>query len=65
MQRAGYLSLTVLLFLDCWRLAIVDWIQRESSTRTRQIPSAIAEPKQTERLHMYKVKSSPTSGWTC
>ena len=53
LRRGGYLSLTVLLFLDCWRLAIVDWIQRESSTRTRQIPSAIAEPTQPERLHMF------------
>ena len=29
-QRTGYVSLAVLLFLDCWRLAIVDWIKREA-----------------------------------
>ena len=41
--RLGYLSLVVLLFLDCWRLAIL----------VRQPQPVITEPKQTERLHMF------------
>ena len=52
-QRTVYVSLTLLLFLDCWRLAIVDWIKREPSTPARRIPPSIAEPKQTEHLHMF------------
>ena len=50
--RVGYSSLVLLLFLDCWRLAVVSWIRRERSTPARPAPSAITEPKQTERLHM-------------
>jgi predicted permease len=51
--RVGYLSFMALLFLDCWRLAIVAWIRRERSTPARQSHPAITEPKQTERLHMF------------
>ena len=41
--RLGYLSLIILLFLDCWRIAIL----------VRQPHPAITEPKQTERVHMF------------
>ena len=51
--RAGYLGLVVLLFFDCWRLAIVAWIRRESPTPARRSHPAITEPKQPERLHMF------------
>jgi len=51
--RAGYLSLTVLLFLDCWRLAIVSWIRREHCVPAGRAHPAITEPKQTERFHMF------------
>ena len=52
-QRAGYLGLTVLLFLDCWRLAIISWIRREHWRPVIRPHPGITEPKQTERLHMF------------
>ena len=51
--RTVYLTFTILLFLDCWRLAIVAWIRRERSTPRGRAHPAITEPKQTERLHMF------------
>jgi len=51
--HACYLSLVFLLFLDCWRLAIVSWIRRERSTPAHPSSPAITEPKQSERLHMF------------
>jgi len=47
----AYGCLAVLLFLDCWRLAILDSTPSQTATSTRR-PLAITEPKQTERFHM-------------
>src|SRR5215217_5409962 len=48
---AGYLVLAVVVFLDCWRLALAG-VFRSSPTERRHVHPIIAEPKQTERLHM-------------
>ena len=48
---AGYSFLAVILFLDCWRLAIAD-VFRSPPVERRHVHPIIAEPKQTERLHM-------------
>src|SRR5215204_1929055 len=47
---AGYLFLAVVVFLDCWRLALAGVFR--SSAEQRHVHPIIAEPKQTERLHM-------------
>ena len=48
---ARYSFLAVILFLDCWRLALVG-VFRPPPVERRHVHPIIAEPKQTERLHM-------------
>jgi putative ABC transport system permease protein len=50
----GYVVLAVVLFLDCWRLAIVGLASRRDREVPRHPPHPIiTEPKQTERLSMF------------
>ena len=49
---AGYLFLAVVVFLDCWRLALVAVLRSPPADRRRAHPIISAEPRQTERLHM-------------
>jgi hypothetical protein len=50
----AYTLLAVLLFLDCWRLAIGDMIRRRDRVlHPRASHAVITEPKQTERFPMF------------
>ncbi|HUQ81383.1 MAG TPA: ABC transporter permease [Gemmatimonadaceae bacterium] len=49
---AGYVTLSLLLFLDCWRLAIPGLLRRPSPAERHRIHPVLAEPKQTERFQM-------------
>ena len=48
---AAYVFLAVVVFLDCWRLALAA-VFRSPPAERRHADPILAEPKQTERLHM-------------
>ena len=50
-HNVGYVVLGIVLFLDCWRLAIAGVFNR--SVVRRSTHPIIAEPRQTERFHMF------------
>jgi putative ABC transport system permease protein len=53
MLRAAFAGLAIVLFLDCWRLALGGAFRRRPPAAASSTDPILTEPKQTERLSMF------------